>query len=125
MAKRNKRKPYVELPIIPTIIADGVGAETYTGQELEVPNPTFTAFIEAKRQALTHLQRREFADLCECRCQSAYARKADWFEEVATSKTTYGRDLLYMYIRNWLTVYVQDPNKFLLFVSDSTYAIAA
>lgn len=102
-----KKTPYDYLPIVPTIIADTVVGEVYTGSEVSDHSRcgrTVTA-VEAVRSGLSMDERREFADLCEKRCRAAYEADAEWMLKIGRSKTDRGRDQLYVWIRHWLSAY--------------------
>ncbi len=109
-----KRKPYDMIPLIPTLCAEAVMAEVYTMSEVsdQCRSGIIAEKIEAKRQKMTIKQRNEFADLCEERCRKAYAIEAEWFEKCVKGKGNEGRGQLYMWIRHWLSAYLQNPKQF-------------
>jgi hypothetical protein len=87
------KTPYDHLPLVPTIIAEVVTARPLDGHPA----------LEAKRQRMT----REFADLCESRCRTAYDANAKWMLKIARMRD--GRDALATWIRHWLVSYLHNP----------------
>lgn len=114
MVKEKGTVPYFQLQFVPTIIADEVCQQVYTGQELSrsLRNSAWINTIEQRRLAMTDQQRSIFASLCETRCFDAYERQAEWFEKCVKSKSNRGRDQLYVWVRHWLASYLNNPERF-------------
>ncbi len=91
------KTPYDHLPLVPTIIAEVVAAQSLDGH----PD------LEAKRRQMTRDEVREFADLCESRCRTAYEANAKWMVKIARMRD--GRDALATWIRHWLVSYLHNP----------------
>lgn len=109
MAKRTK---YEDLPILPTVAADYVCGQPYTGKEWSRHDPLPWEKIEAKRQKMKSEEIREFGDLCDARCKAAYEAKADWFEKIVKAKGDRGRDQLYVWLTHWMAAYLTNPEGF-------------
>ena len=97
-SENNMKTPYDHLPLVPTIIAEVVAA-----QPLHDGSPK----LEAKRRQMTPDEVREFADLCESRCRTAYEANAKWMLKIARMRD--GRDALASWIRHWLVSYLHNP----------------
>ncbi len=102
--------PYDELTIVPTIIADQIVGNRYTGQELSAAqrDSRMVDRIEFLRSKMTTDRKRAFIEAVDARCRAAYKAKAPWFMKIARSKTNTGRDQLYAFISHWLA---SDLNK--------------
>lgn len=106
-----KRKPYDLLPLVPTVIAEGICAEPYAMQEFSEGNRTQGQIdkIEALRLKMTPEQVTEFADLAEAKCRKAYAAKAAWFEKLLKNRRDGGLGQLHVWIRHWMAGYLVNP----------------
>ena len=109
-----KKVPYDMLPLVPTVIAEIVCSQPYTGAEWSrgaLPSADI-AKVEVARQAMTQAQIREFSDLCERKCKAAYEANAKWMMKCARAKGNHGRDQLYVYVSHWLASYLHNPELF-------------
>lgn len=105
---RKNRETYDRLALSPSIIAESVCRQTYTGEEISVQSRS-SALVEKTerlRQAMTLKQIRKFAEACDDRCRAAYEVQADWFEECVTAKDNSGRDQLYVWTSHWLSSFL-------------------
>jgi len=119
MAKRAK---YEDLPILPTVAADYVCSQPYTGKviclaifagkEWSRHDPLPWEKVEEKRKKMTPDEIREFGDLCDARCKAAYESKAAWFEKIVKAKGDKGRDQLYVWLTHWMAAYLTNPEGF-------------
>lgn len=109
-----RRAPYADLPILPSVVADTVSSQPYTGDELSgrVRSTRDVERTEALREHMSPRARREFADLVDARCRAAYETGAEWFEEVVEARGNAGRDQLYAWVSHWLASYLKDPKRF-------------
>lgn len=105
-------KSYDDLALVPSIVADAVCRKPYTGWENPEIGAALIAEIESRRSTMTPESVREFAELADRYCRDAYAAGAEWFLEIARSKTNRGRDQLYVWITHWLSAYLNDPEQF-------------
>ena len=106
-----KRTPYDHLPLMPSVVAETVLDEVYTGAEISVRSryDSLVAKTEAARLAMTPEQREEFVRLADAKCRSAYEAKGDFFMKIVRAKGNSGRAQLYMWIRHWLCSYLNNP----------------
>lgn len=104
----SQRKPYDQLALIPSVIAETVVTSVYRGteQSMKIRDARFVMEVEAKRKALTKEQVALFVSQCDKRCRDAYAVKADWFMKCVRSRSNRGRDQLYTWIQHWLSAFV-------------------
>jgi hypothetical protein len=110
--KTRTRKPYEELPLIPTILAERVCSRPYTGREFRNgPSSADVRRIEAARQRMTLEEIRAFADKCEERCRAAHEAGARWFVKIANADD--GREALMVWLTHWLASYLTNPSQFL------------
>lgn len=109
MAKRVK---YEDLPILPTVAADYVCSQPYTGKEWSEHDPLPWEKTEEKRKKMSPDEIREFGDLCDARCKAAYEAKAEWFEKIVKAKRNKGRDQLYVWLTHWMASYLTNPERF-------------
>jgi len=110
-----RRTKYEDLAILPTVAAEHVCAQKYTGAEWSMqncPSNAEIAKIEKKRQAMTPEQIREFADICDARCKKAYELKVEWFQKIVEARGNKGRDQLYVWLTHWMTSYLMNPEGF-------------
>jgi hypothetical protein len=109
-----RKTPYDMHPLVPTIIAETVCLQPYTGAEWSQGALSYADIskVETARQKMTDAQIREFSDLCEQKCRAAYDANAKWMTECARAKGNRGRDQLYVYISHWLSSYLHDPESF-------------
>lgn len=91
-----------DLPFLPSVIADTVCRQTYTGAELLDSIPLAVAKIDGRRLLMTEDEIRQFAEDCDTRCRQAYGRKDRWFMKCVRAKGNAGRDQLYLFISHWL-----------------------
>lgn len=108
-----KRVPYSDLPFLPNLLAETVCYEPYSGQEWSVarrPGLSQIRKIETLRTGMSRSQISEFGLLCDNRCRAAYEAKAAWFEKIVNSKD--GREELVVFIRHWMTAYLESPEQF-------------
>jgi hypothetical protein len=109
-----KKTPYDMLPLVPTIIAETVCSQPYTGAEWSkgaLPSSDI-AKVEIARQKMTKAQIREFSDLCDQKCRAAFEAGAKWMTACVKAKGNRGRDQLYVYISHWLASYLHNPESF-------------
>lgn len=107
--------PYDDIPVLPSIIAETVCSEVYTGQEWSLqrrPGIAYIERIEAARKAMTPEQVREFAGLADTWCHKAYEQRVSWMLDAAEAKDSSGRDSLYVFIRHWMVAYLTNPVAF-------------
>ena len=109
-----KKTPYDRIPLVPTIIAEAICSQPYTGAEWSegTLSPTDISKVEVVRQKMTPAQIQEFSDLCEQKCRAAYEADAKWMVKCARAKSNRGRDKLYVFISHWLASYLHDPKVF-------------
>jgi hypothetical protein len=110
-----KRTSYDDLPFLPSIIAETVCSQEYTGQEFSAGSMSLEEceIMETKRKALTEKQINLFALRTDELCKQAYDAKAKWFMSLVKAKGNRGRDQLYVWIRHWMTSFLMNPAKFL------------
>jgi hypothetical protein len=67
-----KKVPYDRIPLVPTIIAETICSQPYTGSEWSkgALSSADISKVETARHAMTQAQIREFSDLCERKCSA-------------------------------------------------------
>jgi len=113
--KKTKRTKYEDLPILPNLVAETVCGIPYTGCVLVVSRDEI-AKIEAARKKMTQEEIREFANICDERCECAYEEKAHWMENIVDGLEgdgRRGRDLLYCVLTHWMTSYLMTRGAFM------------
>lgn len=108
------KTPYENLPLLPNLIAETVCGQPYEMQEWspEHRSQSIIDKVEAQRKAMSPEAIKEFAHLCDKRCLYAYEHKMKWFLDCVKAKDNRGRDQLYVYIRHWMTAFVDNPERF-------------
>lgn len=104
----NDLTPYDELQLIPSLIAERVAMEPYTGHEMsiKVRSQGTVDAVESRRKEMTDDQRRKFVMYCDTRCRQAYQNNAKWFKSCITASGDKGRDQLYVWISHWLSCFL-------------------
>ena len=105
---------YDDLPIIPAIVAEEVLERPYAGNELQSRfSDSEIKMIEKRRQNLSFEDKQKFITICDQKCRAAYEQKADWFLKCVNSKSSQGRDQLYVWFTHWMVSYLKDKGRFL------------
>jgi len=102
---------YDQIPIMPIVIADVVANQPYDGGDISVRNRSqdHVDKIEALRLVMTYEQRKEFGQLVDKICRAAFEKEYDWFMKIVRAKGNRGRDQMYIWVKHWLSSYLNDP----------------
>ncbi len=106
------KTPYIQLPVVPTMIAMRVTGTVYKGQDLTPARRDGLTIkeLEEKRKAMTDESRHEFAAIADKMCLAAYEAESEWFMTIVRKRTSLGRDQLDGVIWHWLTIYLNNPD---------------
>jgi len=104
-----KQTKYENLALMPDVIAETVTREVYTNKEWGTMQSTsFGEEIEKLRLAMTPEQRKEFVEQVYERCRYLYESGVNpIFVKIFKSKSNWGRDTLYNFVRHWLAGYLK------------------
>jgi hypothetical protein len=106
-ARRSGTPAYDDLTILPHVIADTVCLTPFTSEfSARHTSDAEVARVEALRQKMTPERIAEFARLVDEKCRAAYEKRAPWFMKIARSKTSAGRDQLYVFVAHWLHAFL-------------------
>lgn len=105
--------PYDQLVLMPIVIADTVALQPYDGGDISDRNRSQSHIekIEALRLVMTSEQLIEFGELVDKICRDAYEKDKEfpWFMKIVKSKGNRGRDQLYIWVKHWLSSYLNNP----------------
>lgn len=106
-ARRSGTPAYDDLTILPHVIADTVCLTPFKSEfSARHTSAAEVARVEALRQKMTPERIAEFARLVDERCRAAYEKRAPWIMKIARSKTSAGRDQLYIFVAHWLHAFL-------------------